>query len=366
MDNTENEVLEENAQGTEAKEEEHQEEKKETVIVEEPTLEGSEEEEEELGWAKSSWQKARYLVKELGDVPPLFFGAVSTLWKSNDAGKRKLTVEDVNKNHYLSILVRSPSYKAILYHAAMSIFPDYQLKRTHTPYEVISLFTPEELAAITASTYLYQQVSNLCPNKVWGGMSKEVQVQMEIGLVIGRTIEGVGAGIGLASGAIRYLSMALFATASSVREFVNYRTRLHKNDLLYDLDYEMSHWGCNHLQVSSILTQALGFGMSSAIGIAAGFKNEELPEELLNDTEALRWKAGIMWIDYLLEQLPEEPDCFPDDCFYPDRNALGDLVNSVDKIVDKGSSFSWIEKRRSDLEALFKSLEEEKTEVKEE
>lgn len=298
-----------------------------------------------------NWDEAGEYVASLGRPHALFTNAVRYLRGLNQHGTTILTESEP---YQLAVLMKSPSLRSVLYYAAAALRKNELSKiKQLDGFGLLRIFPPEELAAVLATTYLFRKTKKLCDPRIWETLSQEIQIQMEAGFHIGSAVPAIGTARGLLVGVVRYSALSLFAKQSA-REFRAFRRELNEKEKLFDLQGELTRWGCEHLQIGSLLLQSFGMG----IGCAKGLCSATIPEANGPEgQEMLAWYAARVWIQSLIED-EKAPPCFgPDSPFYVDGEKLADLQQRIDSIYEMGSSFDWIEKTKEDMpKSLFDKL----------
>lgn len=304
----------------------------------------------------SDWELARNFADQIGKPHRLFTNCIRYLNKiSADTDNAQLASTQAIK-YPLSLVIHSPSFKSIIYYAALAIKPHElnQLKAI-TPGTLISLYTPDELSSVISATYLYRRTRKRVDPQIWKNVVGEILIQMETGFHIGNSLPAIGCARGLLIGAIRYIALVLFSITDQ-RAFRLHTRHLNDHELLFDLKDEVLRWNCNHLQISASLLQAIGVGLGAASGLSA----TECPNQIDKSTKAkeiLTWYAAREWIQTLLEK-----DCQPAEFnnnpkFSLDQNKIDKLKGKVEAIYKNGSSFNWIDKTKEDLpKALDEAL----------
>ncbi|MCB0309672.1 MAG: hypothetical protein KDD42_00470 [Bdellovibrionales bacterium] len=290
-----------------------------------------------------SWKRAQKIAESIGPIHTLFRDVVPALLKLGSEPKNTKATDIFA----LLRLFQGPSVKSIIYHAARELYPEnFQNGEEVNGQALLNSFSPEEICAIISASYLYQQVQNKVDPKLWDKLASEIRVQLEIGARVGRAQPEIGCGRGMLVGAVRYLALALLSQIDG-RSFRQYLRELNDRDVICDLALERNLWGCDHLQVASILLQGFRFGRAVANGIVLGLDPEASCEEL--DSDALRWRAAGLWIESLMQDTE-----FPRDestaIFEMEDAVLEDLQARAEEIAAGGGEFTWITKRKEDLD----------------
>jgi hypothetical protein len=292
-----------------------------------------------------SWRIAQELVDVIGRPHTLFVGAIKMLLQPENSQQ---SAAQFARRAPLDLVFLTPSIKSVIYFAAAALHPEElpppeELSGT----SLLNVFSSEELAGVLAIAFLTSAFSKKIDKKLWGQILGEVQMQAEIGARVGAAIPAIGVGCGMLCGAMRYLAMTLFST-KDMRSFKAFLRQLETNDMLFDLKYEENKWGCNHLQIASLLLQQLGVGLGAANGIclAPGQNPDPASPQIV---EITRWRNARIWIESLLqdERAPEGIDARGK--FFPSEQALTRLQERIDSINLGGGTFGWTQKRREDM-----------------
>ncbi|MBN8549036.1 MAG: hypothetical protein J0M12_06955 [Deltaproteobacteria bacterium] len=297
------------------------------------------------------WDEARAYAGLLGRPHTLFTNAIRYLRNLTQHGT---TVLSETEPYPLAVLLKSPSLRAILYYAAAALRKDELGKLPQLDgFGLLRVFPPDELAAILTTTYLFRKVKKIIDPRIWETLSQEIQIQMEAGFYIGTKMPAIGTSRGLLVGVIRYSALSLFSKKDP-RNFKAFRRELNDKEKLFNIKGELTRWGCDHLQIASILLQSMGMGIPCAKALAA----DSMPTEAEADSEEmLSWYAARAWIQSLIED-EKAPACFAAGSpFFCEGEVFANLQERVDSIYEMGSSFDWIEKTKEDLpKSLFDKI----------
>lgn len=292
---------------------------------------------------EAHWEIAQQYAELFGRPHTLFTAAIRYLRGLSDKGTTILTETEP---YPLSMLLKSPSMRSVLYYAAAALRKDDLTKvKDLDGFTLFRLFPPEELASILSVTYIYRRVKKICDQRIWETLSQEIQIQMETGFHVGSKIPAIASHRGLLVGAVRYAAMGLFSIKDQ-RNFRLLKRTLNEKEKLFALDYEIDKWKCDHLQIASVLLQSMGLGVAAAkslMFVAPPEANEKDVEKILP------WFAARAWIQSLLEE-ERAPSCFSAESgFTLGEEELALLQERVESIYEMGSSFDWIDKTKEDL-----------------
>jgi len=121
---------------------------------------------------------------------------------------------------------------------------------------------------------------------------------MQVGVHLGRNVEKIGIARGLLAGGLRSLALATIARKDT-KTFREYRRIVHKKNVLFDIPAEQRLWGCNHLQVSAVILQGFGFGVSAAKGLGVGLYPNIRLDSIL-DPPGKVWRDAALWIEAIV------------------------------------------------------------------
>jgi hypothetical protein len=300
---------------------------------------------------EASWEVARQYTEILGRPHTLFTNAIRFLRGMTQEGK---TTVWENEPYPLNVLLKSSSFRAILYYAAAALRKEELSKvKELDGFALLKVFPPDELSSVLAATYLYRKVKKHCDVRVWETLAQEIQIQMEAGFLVGSKIPAIGTTRGLLTGVIRYAALSLFSVKDP-RNFRMFRRDLNEKEKLFDTQGELERWGCDHLQIASVLLQSIGMGIPAAKGIAALQPSDAKGQD---EKEIMSWFAAKSWIQSLIEDERAPEWSSQDPNFSLDGEKLAQLHERVDSIYEMGSTFDWIEKTKEDLpKSLFDKL----------
>jgi|GEM_PF-3554780 len=293
-----------------------------------------------------SWRFSRKIFRPLGPPHGMFARCIRSLRRDS---VREISHEQwpsyYKTNLDLAHLYKSPNIRAMIYFAAKSLHPQ-ELEATEeiSGLKLISLFSPAELSSVIACAYLHRHVAKVLGPELWTQLRGEAELQMETGMWVGRMIPAIGLDRGLMLAAARFFGQALYAKLD-LKGFKNHRRILNQKEILLDLTAEEQEWGCNHLQVASLILQKYGFGVSAGQGMLAfGIGGNLLPGM---ESMAAPWYAAMLWIQSVLIEDSAPVECTGE--FMPALDVFAKLQRRVDEINEGEASFDWINKRKEDL-----------------
>lgn len=293
------------------------------------------------------WEQAKQIASLLGDVPSPFATAIRFLridaerW-DNEIGKLS--------QFCMRRLVNSMTCRSALYYCARTFRPEKLASLEQLgPEALLKIFNAGELSTILAMIYLYHRVKRGCNKKNWELIAQPLMVHCELGGHIGEAIPNIGLSIGLLSGAMRFFGSSMFLGIDE-KQYLKYRRDNKIKRIAYDLDQEFTLWGCNHIQVGSLMLQALGLGVPFAQAIAVGL--EQGYPDPASQLNHLPMAVGVTstWIDSFLKT-GKVPDIIHRGEFYPRENDLAKLEAAVKAILANGSQHQWLMRGKSDISA---------------
>ena len=316
-----------------------------------------------------SWEKAREYVRKLGEVSSVFSCAIRDIKLAQDAGankKERKTNVDLALEKAKFLVRTSDSLKAIFYFAAKALFPE-ELKSAQPLNidKVLKLFSSTEIANFISLAYLYRNIGRDCDAKEWKLICERMFIHMEIGAIVGATIENIDRANGILLGGMRYLCFSMFAKPD-LRKFQEHRRYVEHRGEIFDLQKEEKEWGCNHMQIASVVAQTLGLGTDVAMGLG----NLDITDKRLlgDDTDPaldlakqrvllLRdrlacWREAISWTESFHKSGEAPKEISLDDDIHKmsvSSDVVNDIREQVRKVREEGTRFDWISKKTSDL-----------------
>lgn len=302
-----------------------------------------------------SWDLAREYAFSIGHVPPLFSSCIRAINKADSL----LDPVDQNSVREMTVsacefLVKvSPTLKSIFYFATEALQPE-RLKEIHpiSVKKLLSSLEPREVACVLGATFLYKRVQKKCDPKEWMILQRKIHTQMEIGALVGEKMRHIGRANGMLVGAVRFIAQGTFAVRSPDK-FKEFKKACRKSARIFDLAVEEQFFGCNHLQIASLLVQELGFCMPrSPVSMSLGMDSmnvaaDQLPARLKE--HLLSWKAAMAYIESY-HSTGDAPDQLSIEyALELPAEELEQFRNQIWEIVREGSQFDWISKTKADL-----------------
>ncbi len=298
------------------------------------------------GLSAESWEQAKKYAAVIGNVSSLFSSCIRFLMKDAAAGQTTLSTAS---KYSLGRLLSSPSFKAPIYFAAKAFKGEELAKRSKlTPEELASLFSPDELAHLVGMLYVYRRLQRLVPEDEWNEVSKLLHIHAQLGGYVGQALPRIGLSWGLLLGTIRHLSWGLFVVADK-KVFTAYRRQTRIKKVTFDIPEETRIWGCNHLQVGSLVIQQLGLGTAIPQAINLGLLAEDTPDDVVAD-EGYRARILWIWIE-ALKATGSRPDITHKGAYYPVQAAADKLEELAAPIISDGVPVEFYQVNKEDLTA---------------
>lgn len=297
-----------------------------------------------------SWSRARKYVDQLGPIGGLVSNCITGLRRLESSASNN-RASDLAA---LKILYRGPSMRALLYFYAAHVHnKKLNALEKLAQNSLINLIAPVELAALVGVTYLYRRLARLCKEEIWEKQSSEIKTQIESAVTIGHALPEISVARSLLFGAIRPIALTILSSPTE-NEFKLYRRHFLKHNMLWDLREEEKLFGCNHLQIASILVQRLGFGPSCSLALSSGL-DHSFSEHADLDLRAKSWQAAGIWIEAILvqEQAPTQyPEGEPFSLDPDNYKALHERIEAIQLVAE---SSIWLTQKASDLPSEIES-----------
>lgn len=290
-----------------------------------------------------SWEVARAYADKIGEMPFAFTSSIRMLLVD---AKESGVMTNANATQ-AALLLNSPSLKAMFYFAAKTFSPD---KVEETSYiskrKLAAFFTPFELASLLAMAFLFRRCRKRAKSDLFEESVFTIQRDVNLGAYVGQAIPHIGVGWGIMIGGIRHLAETAFLLhdADGFGKYVRHRN---KAKVAFDIDFEVSRWGCTSLQVASVLLQSLGFGIEMSEGLIVGL-DPRTPEEEIREDRFYRVKITRLWIDTLVET-GDIPQITHRGNYYPLESNLAILLEKLQREPNPGSNQAWLTKSKSDI-----------------
>lgn len=305
-------------------------------------------------FSPDSWNVAAKYASLIGPMPSSFSSTIRMFISDQQkAGSPSKYQPSENMMYSLRRIMRSDSLKSPIYFAATSMHSDkIKLGQPLDERQLLEIMGADILSALIGIVYLYRKMQPVCAAKQWESLVQEMHYQMELGAALGYAIPNIGPGVGIFTGALRFLAQAVFLSKDE-KGFRAYRRELTNASKSYDLELEDNRWKCNHLQVGAKLLQSLGYGLAYATGFTFGLGAVDAVG--LDQDEAMyRWWITGLWIESL-RRTNSPPDITHKGKYYPEKIDLDRLMSKVNDLASNGPTLLWMEKRKEDMAASFES-----------
>ena len=245
-------------------------------------------------------------------------------------------------------LLNIPSVHAPLHSAALTFFSaKYAGKHFISTPELTQIFKPFDLAALFSALYLYRRLKKIVPPDEWGYISRLTSEQTEIGGHFGAAIPDIGIASAIICGGIRSIAFASFSIKDP-KKFKEYRRHLRTHPAQYDREYERNAWQCDHLDITTLLLQRLGFGIELARSFYDAASDAKFNDEEVSG-QFSRFHACVDSLEALFKSETPSKDDFGDGSL--DEKVISSLLQEVRAIRKGGSQFAWLDKGKADYVA---------------
>ncbi len=303
----------------------------------------------------AGWKVADHHVQSLGPLSSLFTAAIRAvrsapqILRTDSPEKiKKFSIEAVN----FPVKV-SPTFKTAYYFVAEEVDEaELALTMPLSQQKLLSLFSPDELIAVIALTYMYRLMKRRCDEEEWARIAPKMAVHMAIGFAVGGRTNGVGSGNGMLIGGIRFIAQSILMY-SDLKNFKELRRKTESKNVLFDLAEEQARWGCNHLQIASFLVSNLGYGVGPRMAFGVDTDSKVFgplqPAIIESQEEINAWRTAIACTESL-----HSKGCVPDFIKGDENKFLAasigaELEKRALSIVAKGQGYQWLFKIPEDL-----------------
>lgn len=298
-----------------------------------------------------AWDTAKKYAALLGAVPSSFSTLIRSLIGDEDKNNGQLSSSTCSA---AVRLFSGPSSRAALYFASRLYRPTaFQSDTAFKVKDLVLLYRPIDLAGLVGCLYLFRRARKRCPDDEWGELAQGMKLGVDLGFLVGTAIPNIGAALGALRGGVRSAAIATFHIHDQ-KGAKEYRRHLASKNLEFDQDWEVSRWGCSSAQVSSVMVQSLGFGVtfSNALYMSLTLSEAPLASGPLSGCDLLAYRFAItqLWAKAVYET-GSEPTIVHRGEFYPVRTALEELVAQVSKIKSGAAEENWLSRGKDDLTA---------------
>ena len=167
-------------------------------------------------------------------------------------------------------LLKGPTFLTNLYYSTKRYVPErWTMGSIREPIDMARSYDMETLSAIIALCYLYKKAKRLTDSEEWRFVGDPIEGYADVGMHVGRQVEGIGAFAGLVSGTFLQLGLAALC-AEDKAGFQQYRRTL-KGKACFEEKYEMQRWGCTSYEIGACLLITMGFTIDQAEAFRQGF-----------------------------------------------------------------------------------------------
>ena len=295
------------------------------------------------GSSYETWEQARKYSSLVGNVSSLFSTAIRFLRKDAESPSKALSQ---TSKFCLQRLLNSDSFKAPVYYAALTFKPDAVKEATYlSPVGLASLFTPDELAHLIGSLYLYRRIQKGCDENEWSELSRNMHLHAELAGHVGVAMPNISLGWGMLLGSIRHLSCGLFLGVDQ-KKYVQYRRNQKIKKQTFDLTEEITTFGCSHLHIASLLVQSLGLGSAIPKAINTGLLTSTSDDSV--DADGYRMRIAWVWTE-ALKATGQPSNITHKGAYYPKKQELEVLLARAAQLKEEGSRWLFLKKGKEDI-----------------
>lgn len=289
-----------------------------------------------------SWEYARGYAGIMGTVPASFTTIIRGLMTDHESGMGQ--IEGPNRYQVIR-LIKSPSLFSTLYFACKALTPNVIRRSGYTSEaEIVDSFSPFELAYLIGFSLLFRRAQGLCDDQEFSYIEDDIIRNLNVGVLMGRAIPAIGGGCGMIEGTAPFLALCTFLRHDA-KGFKEYRRSTLKPGSSWDPSAELKRWGCNSLQIASVIVQTLGFGINQAQALIASREPISLPDEarLVKD-----YRMAGLWRNSIITTLTP-PTVKIDARYYPSTDALNSALNKHKELIHDRQLAGWLKACKEDL-----------------
>jgi hypothetical protein len=296
-------------------------------------------------FSPESWEYARRHAGMFGNVPSSFTSVIRGLMNEHSAGLASTTGQS---KYFLVRLLKSPSLSAPFYFLCATHNPDVLLQNTHTPPDALAkAFTPFELAYLLGLVYLVRRAQTLCDKEEWKYVAEPLARNVNTAIQIGRSIPAIGTGTALIEASAPLLGLCAFMK-HDVKGFREYRRNAKKRNNAWDCDEEVERWGCNHVQIASVLVQTLGFGITRANALVMALSSKADVGSADEVSLARDFRMAQLWRESVMSTL-NGPTIPIHAKYYPTKAAQQNVITTMRDLLEQSCTECWLFKNKEDL-----------------
>ena len=295
------------------------------------------------GYTPKSWDTARGIVGSLGPFPSSFTSVIRLLVNDHD---RAISEPSVYGSFFVSRFLNAPSILAPYYYALKSTKPEMMKdpQGILSNKDILKACTNYEHAAMLSVIFTFRHAKRISTPTVFDTIVPRFARATTLAWHIGQAIPGIGAGNAMLMGAFRVLGLVPLVKADP-SGFMEYWSHLHYRRAAIDHDFEFARWGCNSLQLGTLLCQKLGFGLARALPLMRALTCSNV---MLADDELERaFRITDVWLEALIAKKTAPAIPLPAR-FYPDKKAL-ELLSDRASLALGSSDNLWILKDKTSL-----------------
>lgn len=286
--------------------------------------------------SERSWDLAKRYANQINPVPFQISMAIKAMRKIHDdsAGAEVKTVPQEAVTA-IKLIDKTPNLKTPLYFAASILFPDrFKHAEDDASRALLQVLQPGFFGSLLALIYMYRRIGKLAPPDAFEMLSKDLLTNMEMGFILGREIQEVGAADGILIGGIRHMAVGSFLLRDA-EAYTKYRNvKKHK----LEVEHERPKWGCDHAQVAAYLLQNVGFQWDlrkMRLALLGEVDHKDL------DAQHQRFARIVYWLDSLKDG-SKSADKLGN--FKVTEAGFKKLLEDSGKVFNNGSSFVWMKR----------------------
>jgi hypothetical protein len=293
-------------------------------------------------------------VSQLGELSGLFTATIRAIrsapaiLKTTDPLRlKKFAVESSQM-----LIKVSPSLKTVFYHAASELYPGgVEMAMPITANKLLNIFTPNEIAAIIALTYVRKIIGKKCDAELWEGVLQRSLTHIAIAGEVGDELEGVGRGNGMLLGGLRSLAIGLFLRHEQ-KAFRGLLRQTVSKGKYFDTKTEREIYGCTHLQIAASLSSGLGYGLGPRLGF--GLSDTSIDHETTSAATAHAQEEALHWRNCLI--ISEELHTYGEIRTESLKNHISDDLIERIETLRTGEGAKWLKEDASNIPEIIREL----------
>lgn len=286
-----------------------------------------------------SWEYSRNYASLLGAIPNSFGTTIRSLVSDHEKTPGTLSQ---GTRFLVTRLLRSKNMKAPYYFAAKRYKPEaLGGKNDLSEQELITIFKPDEMAAIFGTVYLFKKAKKHCNPAEMAFLLPFLHKEIDVAGLVGLSIPAAGLANAILTYGMRYVAATTFLK-HNVKHFQEYRRLTKNSKSIFNLEKEVEYFGCSTPQIGSIFLQTLGFGIQFSTDYAYAIASADPSDK--TDANTSPFKVVRLWTKSLIDK-GTAPELSHAVKYYPDSQA------TLDELIAKSKEepSNWLEKTPEDL-----------------